>query len=89
MIAINNDRAYAVVDASGNCSKMATDPAIVRVAQAGVITVDTFAVIGELQQTWNRPDALDYASIFGEHIMPSYRLPMESHKKAQEAARKG
>jgi len=78
-------KVYAVVDASGNWSKMATDLTIARIAQAGVVPIDTFAVIGELQQTWNRPDAMDYANIFGEHIIPNYRLLMESHKKAQEA----
>jgi len=60
---------------------------IARIVQAGVIPIDTFAVIGELQQTWNRPDALDYANLFGEHIIPNYRLLMESHKKAQDASR--
>ena len=78
---------YAVVDASGNWSKMATDLTIARLVQAGVIPIDTFAVIGELQQTWNRPDALEYAKLFGDHILPNYRLLMESHSKAQEAAR--
>jgi nicotinamidase-related amidase len=77
-------KVYAVVDASGNWSKMATDLTIARLAQAGVIPIDTFAVIGELQQTWNRPDALDYANIFGEHIIPNYRLLMESHNNVQE-----
>ena len=75
-------KVYAVVDASGNWSSMATDLTIARLAQAGVIPIDTFAVIGELQQTWNRPDALDYANIFGENIIPNYRLLMESHSKA-------
>ncbi|MDD4955362.1 MAG: isochorismatase family protein [Candidatus Omnitrophica bacterium] len=75
-------KVYAVVDASGNWSKMATDLTIARLAQAGVIPVDTFAVIGELQQTWNRPDALDYAKLFGEHIIPNYQLLMESKAKA-------
>ncbi|MGE5279271.1 MAG: isochorismatase family protein [Deltaproteobacteria bacterium] len=79
-------RVYAVVDASGNWSSMATDLTIARLVQAGVIPVDTFAVIGELQQTWNRPDALEYARIFGEHILPNYRLLMESHETAREAA---
>ncbi len=77
-------KVYAVVDASGNWSKMATDLTIARLAQAGVIPIDTFAVIGELQQTWNRPDATDYANIFGEHIIPNYRLLMESHENIQE-----
>ncbi len=80
-------KVYAVVDASGNWSKMATDLTIARLVQAGVIPIDTFAVVGELQQTWNRPDALEYAKLFGEHILPNYRLLMESHSKAQEAAR--
>ena len=78
-------KVYAVVDASGNWSQMATDLTIARIAQAGVIPIDTFAVIGELQQTWNRPDALDYANIFGEHIIPNYRLLMESRNNIQEA----
>jgi nicotinamidase-related amidase len=80
-------KVYAVVDASGNWSKIATDLTIARLVQAGVIPIDTFAVIGELQQTWNRPDALEYAKLFGEHIVPNYRLLMESHSKAQEGAR--
>lgn len=70
---------YAVVDASGNWSKMATDLTIARLAQAGVIPIDTFAMIGELQKTWNRPDALDYANIFANHVIPNYKLLMESH----------
>lgn len=80
-------KVYAVVDASGNWSKMATDLTIARLVQAGVIPIDTFAVIGELQQTWNRPDALEYANLFGEHIIPNYQLLIESHNQAQEAAR--
>jgi nicotinamidase-related amidase len=76
-------KVYAVVDASGNWSQMATDLTVARLVQAGVIPVDTFAVIGELQQTWNRPDAMDYANIFGDHILPNYKLLMESFNKAQ------
>ena len=76
-------KVYAVVDASGNWSKMATDLTIARLVQAGVIPIDTFAVIGELQQTWNRPDALDYANLFADHIIPNYRLLMESAANAQ------
>lgn len=80
-------KVYAVIDASGNWSRMATDLTIARLVQAGVIPIDTFAVIGELQQTWNRPDALEYAKVFGEHILPNYRLLMESHGQSQEAPR--
>jgi nicotinamidase-related amidase len=84
--ASNGYKVYAVVDASGNWSKMATDLTIARLVQAGVIPIDTFAVIGELQQTWNRSDAQEYARIFGEHIIPEYRLLIESHEMVQEAA---
>jgi nicotinamidase-related amidase len=72
-------KVYAIVDASGNWSKMATDLTIARLVQAGVTPVDTFALIGELQRTWNRPDAMDYANIFGENLLPNYKLLMESH----------
>ena len=80
-------KVYAVVDASGNWSKMATDLTIARIVQAGAIPIDTLAVISELQQTWNRPDAMDYANLFADHMMPNYRLLIESYNKAQEAAR--
>lgn len=80
-------RVYAVVDASGNWSKMATDLTIARLAQAGVVPIDTFAVLGELQQTWNRPEALWFANLYADQVVPHYRLLMESHQKAQEAAK--
>lgn len=73
-------RVYAVVDASGNWSQMATDLTIARLAQAGVVPVDTFAIIGELQRTWNRPEATDFLNLFGEHVVPNYRLLAESHQ---------
>lgn len=75
-------RTYAVVDASGNWSKIATDLTIARLAQAGVIPIDTIAVVSELQQTWNRADALEFAGLFADAI-PNYRLLMESYAKAQ------
>jgi len=75
------------VDASGNWSKMATDLTIARIMQAGVIPIDTLAVISELQKTWNRPDALEYANVFADYIMPNYRLLMESYEKAQDVAK--
>ncbi len=81
-------KTYAVVDASGNWSKIATDLTIARLAQAGVIPIDTLAVVSELQQTWNRPDAMDFANLFAT-AMPNYRLLMESYGKAQEVAAKG
>jgi len=82
-------KVYAVVDASGNWSKMATDLTIARIVQAGAIPIDTLAVISELQQTWNRSNAMDFANIFADHMMLDYRLLMESYDKAQNVAKKG
>lgn len=76
-------KVYAVVDASGNWSKMATDLTIARIVQAGVIPIDTVAVISELQKTWNRPDALEFADLYADYAMPHYRLLIEGYDKAQ------
>lgn len=82
-------KVYAVIDASGNWSRMATDLTLARLMQAGAIPVDTLAVVSELQQTWNRPEAMDFANLFGDHMMPNYRLIMESYDKAQSVVAKG
>jgi nicotinamidase-related amidase len=81
-------KVYAVVDASGNWSSMATDLTIARIVHAGVVPIDTLAVVSELQQTWNRPDALDYAHLFAE-VLPNYKLLMESFEKAQSVVKSG
>lgn len=82
-------KVYAVVDACGNWSKMATDLTLARIVQAGAIPIDTLAVISEMQQTWNRADALDFANVFADHMMPNYRLLMESYDKAQSVVKTG
>ncbi|SCY04405.1 Nicotinamidase-related amidase [Nitrosospira sp. Nl5] len=76
-------KVYAVVDASGNWSTMATDLTIARIVQAGVIPIDTVAVISELQETWNRPEAMEFANLYADGPMPHYRLLIESYDKAQ------
>lgn len=82
-------KVYSVVDASGNWSRMATDLTIARITQAGAVPIDTLAVIAEMQQTWNRPDALEFANLFADYMMPGYRLLMESYDKAQQIAKDG
>lgn len=82
-------KVYGVIDASGNWSKMATDLAIARLTQAGVIPTDTLAMVAELQQTWNREDGSKFAEIFAEHLMPSYKCLMESYEKAQSVVHAG
>jgi nicotinamidase-related amidase len=82
-------KVFAIVDASGNWSKMATDITIARMTQAGVIPIDTFAVLGELMSTWNREDAMDFATVMVENLLPAYRELIASYDKAQSVQRKG
>lgn len=82
-------KVFCVVDASGNWSKMATDITLARVTQAGAMPTDTFAVLAELMGTWNRPDAMEFAGIMVEHIVPPYRALMESYDKAQSVQKNG
>ena len=82
-------KVFNVIDASGNWSKMATDITLARVVQAGAMPIDTFAVLAELQSTWNRPDAMDFAAILAEHVIPGYRALMESYDKAQSVREVG
>ena len=82
-------KVFNVIDASGNWSSMATDVTLARVVQAGAYPTDTFAVIGELMQTWNRPDAMEFAAIMKDHIVPHYQLLFESYEKAQSVQKTG
>ncbi|TPD99072.1 isochorismatase family protein [Stenotrophomonas maltophilia] len=74
---------FAVVDASGTYSKMAEEITLARVVQAGVVPVDTAAVASEIQRTWNREDAQQWAAIYTQ-IFPNYQLLIESYQKAQD-----
>jgi nicotinamidase-related amidase len=80
-------KVYAVIDASGDPSEMASRTTLARLTQAGVIPVTTNAVLGEFQRTWNRPDAARWGAIYNE-LVPHYRAASESYQRAQEAARK-
>lgn len=82
-------KAYCVVDASGNWSKLATDTTIARVTQAGAIPTDTFAIVAELMQTWNRAEGSRFAEILAEHVCPEYKCLMESFGKAQAVVKDG
>lgn len=82
-------KVFTVIDASGNWSQMATDVTLARVVQAGAMPTDTYAVLAELMSTWNRPDAMDFASVMVDHIVPPYRALMESYDKAQSVQTRG
>lgn len=81
-------KVFCIIDASGNHAQMATDLTLARIAQAGVMPIDTFAVLGELMRTWNRPDAMDYAGVMVD-LLPHYQTLMESYDKAQSVQRDG
>ncbi len=80
-------KVFAVIDASGTYSKMAQEISLARVVQAGVVPVDTAAVCSELQKTWSRPDAAQWAEAYSA-IFPHYQLLIESYTKAQEVVTK-
>ena len=82
-------KVFCVVDASGNWSKMATDITIARVTQAGAFPIDTFALLAELMATWNRPDAMEFAQVMVDNIVPPFRALIESYDKAQSVQRVG
>jgi nicotinamidase-related amidase len=77
-------KVYTVMDASGDPSELASRTTLARLAQAGVVPVSTNAAVGELQRTWNRPDAAEYGALYGA-LSPNYQAAMESFQKAQEA----
>ncbi|AOY00814.1 isochorismatase family protein [Jeongeupia sp. USM3] len=74
---------FAVIDASGTYSKMAQEITLARIVQAGVVPLDTAAVCSEIQQTWNRADAPDWAAAYSV-VFPPYALLIESYRKAQD-----
>jgi len=76
-------KVFAVIDASGTYSKMAEEITLARIVQAGVVPMDTAAVASELQRTWHRDDAQEWAQIYTK-IFPPYQLLIESYSKAQE-----
>lgn len=76
-------KVYAVMDASGDPSEMASRTTLARFTQAGVVPTSTNAVICEVHRTWNRPDAAEIAELY-TMVSPNYRAVMESYQKAQE-----
>jgi len=76
-------KVYAVIDASGDPSELASRTTLARFAQAGIIPTSTNAVICELHRTWNRPEAAALAQLYAM-AAPNYRAVMESFQRAQE-----
>lgn len=77
---------YAVLDASGDPSEMASRISLARLVQGGVKPTSTNAVLSELHRTWARPEAAELAQLYGL-AAPNYAAVIESYVRAQEAAR--
>ena len=73
---------YAVVDASGDPSEMASRATLARFTQAGIVPTSTNAVICELHRTWRRPEAEEIADIYTV-ATPIYRAVIESYQNAR------
>ena len=78
-------KVYAVIDASGDPSEMASRTTLARFAQAGVVPTTANAVLCEVQRTWNRPDAAQIAQLY-TMVAPNYNALMESYNRAQDVA---
>src|SRR5512134_1611 len=77
---------YAVIDASGDPSEMASRTSVARFAQAGVIPTSANAVLCEIHRTWNRPEAAELAKLY-TMVAPNYQAVIESYQKAQEVGK--
>jgi nicotinamidase-related amidase len=80
-------KVFCIVDASGNLSQMATDLTIARVTQAGAMPIDTFALMSEVMKTWDRPEAMDFAKVMVDHVVPAYGALMDFHDAAQKSVK--
>lgn len=79
-------KVYAVMDASGDLSEMASRTTMERMSQAGIIPVTTNVVLCEFQRTWARPDAAQWGALYNA-LVPHYNAVSESYKRAQDAAK--
>lgn len=71
---------FVVADASGTFNAAVRDAAITRMAHAGAIITNWFAVACELKRDWRRGDGPGpLAELFGNHI-PAYKNLMVSHQ---------
>ena len=78
---------YAVIDASGDPSELASRTTLARFAQSGIVPTSTNAVLSEMHRTWNRPEAAELAKLYAL-VAPNYGAVIESYQKAQEAAKR-
>jgi len=78
-------KVYAVMDASGDPSEMASRVTLARLTQAGIIPVTTNVVLCEFQRTWNTPQAAQWGALYNE-LVPHYNAVSESYQRATDVA---
>jgi nicotinamidase-related amidase len=76
-------KVYAVMDASGDPSEMASRTTLARFIQAGIIPTSANAVLCEVHRTWNRPEAAELGKLY-TMVAPNYGAVIESYQKAQD-----
>jgi nicotinamidase-related amidase len=79
-------KVYAVMDASGDPSELASRTTLARFVQGGIIPTTTNAVLSEAHRTWNRPEAAELAKLYAL-VAPNYAAVIESYQKAQDVVR--
>src|SRR4051794_13117089 len=79
-------KVYAVIDASGDPSELASRTTLARFIQAGIVPTSTNAVLSETHRTWNRPEAAELAKLYAL-VAPNYAAVIESYQKAQDVAK--
>jgi nicotinamidase-related amidase len=79
-------KVYAVIDASGDPSELASRTTLARFTQSGVVPTSANAVLSELHRTWNRPEATELAKLYAL-VSPNYAAVIESYQKAQDVAK--
>jgi nicotinamidase-related amidase len=68
---------FVVTDASGTFNKQVADAALIRMAQAGAVLTNWFAVACELQRDW-RKDGEGLGTLLGNHL-PAYKNLMTAY----------
>jgi nicotinamidase-related amidase len=79
-------KVYAVIDASGDPSELASRTTLARFIQAGIVPTSTNAVLSETHRTWNRPEAAELGKLYSL-VAPNYAAVVESYQKAQDVVR--
>ena len=79
-------KVYAVIDASGDPSELASRTTLARFIQAGIVPTSTNAVLSETHRTWNRPEAGELGKLYSL-VAPNYAAVVESYQKAQDVAK--